>query len=66
LPAPTRPRPRADARRGLAAAAAALDARPVLILANHIGDPGALRDAIAPARQASTGNGVGSSDAAQA
>ena len=42
-----------EARRGLSeAAAAALDARLVLILANHIGDAEVLREAIALARDA--------------
>ncbi len=41
-----------DARRGLSEqAAAALDARLVLLLANHIGDIDVLREAIAPARK---------------
>jgi hypothetical protein len=41
-----------DARRGLSEQAAAdLDARLVLILANHIGDIGVLKDAIALAKQ---------------
>jgi hypothetical protein len=41
-----------DARRGLSeAAAAALDARLVLILANHIGDLAVLKEAIAVARK---------------
>jgi hypothetical protein len=41
-----------DARRGLSqAAAAALDARLVLILANHIGDLTVLKEAIAVARK---------------
>ena len=41
-----------DARRGLSEeAAAALDARLVLILANHIGDIDVLKQAIALARQ---------------
>ena len=41
-----------DARRGLSEqAAAALDARLVLVLANHIGDLGVLREAIAVARK---------------
>jgi hypothetical protein len=40
-----------EARRGLdAAAAAALDTRLVLILANHIGDPEVLGEAIALAK----------------
>ena len=40
-----------DARRGLSEeAAAALDARLVLILANHIGDLDVLKDAIALAK----------------
>lgn len=40
-----------EARRGLdAAAAAALDTRLVLILANHIGDPEVLAEAIALAK----------------
>lgn len=43
-----------DARRGLSeAAAAALDARLVLILANHIGDLAVLKEAIAVARKES-------------
>jgi hypothetical protein len=43
-----------EARRGLdAAAAAALDARLVLILANHIGDLGVLAEAIAIAKESS-------------
>ena len=42
-----------EARRGLSdEAAAALDARLVLILANHIGDLEVLREAIALARSA--------------
>jgi len=42
----------ADARRGLSdAAAAALDARLVLILANHVGDLAVLQQAIALARE---------------
>jgi hypothetical protein len=41
-----------DARRGLTLEAAAdLDARLVLILANHIGDPDVLREAIDLARE---------------
>ncbi len=41
-----------DARRGLSEnAAAALDARLVLILANHIGDIAVLKEAIAVARK---------------
>ena len=41
-----------EARRGLSEqAAAALDARLVLILANHIGDIDVLKEAIALARQ---------------
>ena len=41
-----------DARRGLSEqAAAALDARLVLLLANHIGDIDVLREAIATARK---------------
>jgi hypothetical protein len=45
----------ADARRGLdPGAAAALDARLVLILANHVGDLDVLADAIALAKQAGT------------
>ena len=41
-----------DARRGLSEqAAAALDARLVLLLANHIGDLGVLKEAIAVARK---------------
>jgi len=41
-----------DARRGLSEqAAAALYARLVLVLANHIGDLGVLREAIAVARK---------------
>jgi hypothetical protein len=41
-----------DARRGLSEqAAAALDARLVLVLANHIGDLGVLREAITVARK---------------
>jgi len=41
-----------DARRGLSEqAAAALDARLVLLLANHIGDIDVLREAIAAARK---------------
>lgn len=45
----------ADARRGLdTAAAAALDARLALILANHVGDLDVLAEAIALARQAGT------------
>jgi hypothetical protein len=41
-----------DARRGLSEqAAAALDSRLVLLLANHIGDLGVLREAIAVARK---------------
>ena len=41
-----------DARRGLSEqAAAALDARLVLVLANHIGDLGVLKEAIAVARK---------------
>jgi hypothetical protein len=41
-----------DARRGLSEqAAAALDARLVLVLANHIGDLDVLRQAIAVARK---------------
>ena len=41
-----------DARRGLSEnAAAALDARLVLILANHIGDLAVLKEAIAVARK---------------
>jgi hypothetical protein len=41
-----------DARRGLSeSAAAALDARLVLILANHIGDLAVLKEAIAVARK---------------
>lgn len=44
----------AEARRGLSdSAAAALDARLVLILANHIGDLGVLQEAIALAKEAS-------------
>lgn len=43
-----------DARRGLSeGAAAALDARLVLILANHIGDLAVLKEAIAVARKES-------------
>ena len=43
-----------EARRGLdAAAAAALDSRLVLILANHIGDLGVLAEAIALAKESS-------------
>ncbi len=43
-----------DARRGLSEeAAAALDARLVLVLANHIGDLAVLRQAIAVARKES-------------
>ena len=43
-----------DARRGLSeGAAAALDARLVLVLANHIGDLDVLRQAIAVARKES-------------
>jgi hypothetical protein len=43
----------AEARRGLdASAAATLDARLVLILANHIGDADVLAEAIALAKQA--------------
>jgi hypothetical protein len=43
-----------DARRGLdTAAAAALDTRLVLILANHIGDLGVLAEAIALAKESS-------------
>jgi hypothetical protein len=43
-----------EARRGLdAAAAAALDTRLVLILANHIGDLGVLVEAIALAKESS-------------
>ncbi len=43
-----------DARRGLSEeAAAALDARLVLVLANHIGDLDVLRQAIAVARKES-------------
>ena len=41
-----------EARRGLSvSAAAAFDARLVLILANHIGDLGVLEEAVALARQ---------------
>ena len=41
-----------EARRGLSEdAAAALDARLVLILANHIGDVDVLREAVALAKQ---------------
>ena len=41
-----------EARRGLSEeAAASLDAKLVLILANHIGDIGVLKEAIALARQ---------------
>lgn len=41
-----------DARRGLSEAdAAAFDARLVLVLANHIGDLGVLKEAIAVARR---------------
>ena len=41
-----------DARRGLSeTAAAALDVRLVLLLANHIGDMDVLREAIAAARK---------------
>ncbi len=41
-----------EARRGLSESdAAALDAKLVLILANHIGDAGVLKEAIALARQ---------------
>jgi hypothetical protein len=41
-----------EARRGLSeAAAASLDAKLVLILANHIGDIGVLKEAIALAKQ---------------
>jgi len=41
-----------EARRDLSdEEAAKLDSRLVLILANHIGDPGVLREAIALARQ---------------
>jgi hypothetical protein len=41
-----------EARRGLSEdAAASLDAKLVLILANHIGDTGVLKDAIALAKQ---------------
>lgn len=41
-----------EARRGLSdAQAAELDSRLVLILANHIGDLGVLKDAIALAKQ---------------
>jgi hypothetical protein len=44
-----------EARRGLSERdAAALDARLVLILANHIGDVDVLRDAIALAKQAAS------------
>ena len=47
-----------EARRGLSdAAAAALDARLLLILANHIGDLDVVREAIALARDTS-GNGA--------
>jgi hypothetical protein len=43
----------AEARRGLSEhAAAAFDARLVLILANHIGDLGVLQEAVALAKQA--------------
>jgi hypothetical protein len=43
-----------DARRGLSeTAAAALDTRLVLILANHIGDLAVLKEAIALAREGS-------------
>jgi hypothetical protein len=43
----------AQARRGLSdAEAAALDARLVLILANHIGDVGVLEEALALAKRA--------------
>lgn len=46
-----------EARRGLAAeAAAALDARLVLILANHIGDRDVLDEAIALARRQDRGD----------
>jgi hypothetical protein len=42
-----------DARRGLSEAESAdLNARLVLILANHIGDPDVLREAVALARSA--------------
>ncbi len=42
-----------EARRGLSEeAAASLDAKLVLILANHIGDIGVLKEAIALAKQA--------------
>jgi hypothetical protein len=45
-----------EARRGLSPeAAAALDTRLVLILANHIGDLAVLRDAIALAKDSSAG-----------
>jgi len=45
-----------EARRGLSdPAAAALDARLVLILANHIGDLDVLREAIALAKEAGPG-----------
>lgn len=45
----------AEARRGLdAAAAAALDARVALILANHVGDLEVLAEAIALAKRAAT------------
>jgi hypothetical protein len=41
-----------EARRGLSeAAAASLDAKLVLILANHIGDMGVLKEAIALAKR---------------
>jgi hypothetical protein len=47
-----------EARRGLSDAdAAALDARLLLLLANHIGDLGVLKEAIALARSAGEGRG---------
>ena len=49
----------AEARRGLTdAAAAALDARLALILANHIGDLDVLNEAIALARSAGNKGGA--------
>lgn len=51
-----------DARRGLSEASAAeLDAKLVLILANHIGDLDVLKEAIALATRA-RGTGPGSAD----
>jgi len=48
-----------DARRGLSVeAAAALDTRLVLILANHIGDPDVLREAIDLAKEPASWNPV--------